>query len=159
MHFQRNEHAERCAYAVIQKNRTIIWEDNFEGNYRPITIYDPYSIPRSVHHDTNASSSTYDVANAQRANKEFKLLAGWMRPFLNFRYETRIFDHLREFDQIYLVGGGIGRWSGINNFLAYVNEDHPDFVSRIKHERRFRFTDFPDSALFEIFRKMSNRLH
>ena len=156
---QSNGHATRAAYVVIQKNRTVIWEDNFERNHHPVIIYEPDSIPKGVHHNLDASSSTYDVATTQRANKEFKLFAGWMRPNLNYYYETRIFHHLKDFDEIFLVGSGIGRWSGINNFMAFVNEDHPHFVRRIKHERRFRITDFPESLLFEIFREMSESRH
>ena len=152
-------HAKRSAFVVIQKNRTVVWEDHFEENHHPVIIYEPDSIPKGVHHNLDATSSTYDVATTQRANKEFKLLAGWMRPNLNYYYETRIYSHLKEFDKIFLVGGGIGKWSGINNFMTFVNEDHPHFLSRIKHERHFRLTDFPDSVLFKIFEEMSTDDH
>ena len=151
-----NDQAKRSAFVVIQKNRTVIWEDNFERNRTPVIIYEPDSIPKGVHHNLDVASSTYDVATTQRANKEFKLLAGWMRPNLNYYYETRIYAHVKSFDHIFLVGGGIGRWSGINNFMAFIDQDHPHFLSRITHERRFRLTDFPESVLFEIFREMSS---
>ncbi len=154
-----HDHAKRSAYVVIQKNFTEIWEDDFKLNTRPVTIYEPSSIPKGVRHDLDASSSTYDVATSQRANKSFPLIPNWMKPNLENHYQQRIFQHIKGFDQVFLVGGGIGRWSGSNNFMAYVENFHPHFVDRIKHQRRFRFTNFPQSTLFDIFEEMSKHHH
>ena len=146
-------------YAVIQKNRTEIWEDDFSKRAHPITIYEPGSIPKGVHHVLDAVSSTYDVASIQRANKTYQLIPSWLKPNLEHGYERRIYQHLKKFDQVYLVGSGLGRWSGINSFMNYATDFHPQFVGHIQRQRRLRFTDFPHPALFEIFREMSRPLH
>ena len=98
-------------YAVIQKNRTEIWEDDFSKRAHPITIYEPGSIPKGVHHGLDAVSSTYDVASIQRANKTYQLIPSWLKPKLEHGYERRIYQHLKKFDQVYLVGSGLGRFS------------------------------------------------
>ena len=152
-------HPQRSVYVVIQKEFTEIWEDDFKMHAHPIVIYEPGSIPKGVHHDLDAATSTYDVASTQRANKSFPLISDWMRPDLNYFYEKRIYHHLKDFDQVFLVGGGLGKWSGINSFLKYIDDYHPKFLNRIQHERRFRLTNFPYSVLFKIFKEMTKGVH
>lgn len=152
-------HTQRSVYVVIQKEFTEIWEDDFKMQAHPIVIYERSAIPKGVRHDFDGATSTYDVAATQSASKSFPLISGWMRPDLNCLYEKRIYRHLKDFDQVFLVGGGIGKWSGINSFLTYIDDYHPKFINRIQHERRFRFTDFPHPVLFKIFKEMTIGVH
>lgn len=119
-------------------------------------MYDPISRP-SFHSVTGPrSTSNYEFKDTRPgARTKFHLLAGWMKPGLDEQYCDNIWDHIRDFDRVYLVGGGKGRWSGINCFMEYLEEYHPDFVVQVTPERHFRLTDYPEYRLMEIFKRLS----
>ena len=142
-------------FVVIGKTRTQIWEGEFNKHARPFVIYDPRSRPTVRATGGTASTSNYDSIDSSRDSKVgFRLLVGWMMPSLNEHYCERIYQHLSGFDRIYLVGGGIGRWSGVNNFMDYAEGLHPGFANKVRWQRYFRFSDFPHSTLEKIFTQL-----
>ena len=142
-------------FVVIGKTRTQIWEGEFGKHAQPFVIYDPRSRPTVRATGGAAPTSNYDSRDSSRNSKVgFHLLVGWMKPSLNEHYCERIYQHLAGFDRIYLVGGGIGRWSGVNNFMDYAEGLHPDFAKKVRWQRYFRFTDFPQSTLEKIFTQL-----
>ena len=143
------------AFAVIGKTRTLIWEDGLEAHKRPTAIYDPRSRPSFTSVSGPRSTSNYDYRETSSGSKsKFHLLPAWLEPSLDKHYCELIYHKLQKFDHIYLVGGGVGRWSGINNFIRYVEREHDEFPGRIYPARYFRLTDFPEAKLKRIFHAM-----
>ena len=142
-------------YVAIQKNRTEIWKSRFKKCAHPYRIYAPSSIPGGISSNLATASSTRDVTSTRCASKTFRLIPSWMKPDLEDSYQKRIYDSIKGFDKVYLVGSGVGRWSGINNFMRYIRKTHPEFLSRIHCKRQFRFSDFPPNVLHELFKEMS----
>ena len=143
------------AFAVIGKTRTLIWEDGIDSHKRPTTIYDPRSRPRFSSVSGPRSTSNYDYREMSSGSRaKFHFLPAWLEPGLDKRYCELIYHKLQKFDHIYLVGGGIGWWSGINNFIRYIESEHENFQGRIYPARYFRLTDFPEEKLKEIFHRM-----
>ncbi len=141
---------------VIGKTRTQIWNKGADGHHRPFVIYDPKSRPQFHSSSGPKSTSNYDVKETSvgsRAN--FRLFTGWMKPTLDPHYCEFIFHHIKEFDQIVIFGGGIGRWSGVNNFESWANLHHPSFSSRITYVRSFRLKDYSEEKLRKLFRGLS----
>jgi hypothetical protein len=143
-------------FGVIGKTRTQIWDHQSKSHQWPFVIYDPRSRPRTVRASGPHPTSNYDVAGmgfGQRSR--INLLASWMMPKLDDRYCELIYQHMKNFEVIYLVGGGVGRWSGINNYMRFIDNNHPHLTRRISPVRHFRITDFPDKKLQRIFKDMS----
>jgi len=146
-------------YAVIGKTRTLIWDEDSEVTTSPFVIYDPKSRPQLGSTSGPQPTSNYDVRDRSQGSKgRFHFLSGWMRPNLDPEYCEKIFQHCQEFDRIFLVGGGVGLWSGVNNFIRFIQREHPKFEYKIEYRRYFRLTDFPKSKLREIFSSMSSGL-
>ena len=154
-------------YVAIGKTRTLFWEHIYNSREKPFVLYDPSSRPRfssvsgvsgkSSYASGLGSSSSYDAGHFSTESKaRFHLLAGWMKPALNDDYCEHIYRHISHLDHVYLVGGGIGRWSGINNFIRYLEKRHPQAIDRITPVRYFRLTDFPEKKLMEIFKRISS---
>ncbi len=145
------------AYSVIGKTRTLIWEDGLDSHKKPTAIYDPRSRPRFTSVSGPRSTSNYDYREMSSGSKaKYHLLPAWLEPGLDQHYCEVIFLKLQRFDHIYLVGAGVGKWSGINNFIKYVELEHEEFPGRIYPARFLRLTDFPEAKLREIFREMKN---
>ena len=145
------------AYSVIGKTRTLIWEDGLDSHKKPTAIYDPRSRPRFTSVSGPRSTSNYDYREMSSGSKaKYHLLPAWLEPGLDQHYCELIFLKLQGFDHIYLVGAGVGKWSGINNFIKYVELEHEEFPGRIYPARFLRLTDFPEAKLREIFREMKN---
>ena len=143
------------AFAVIGKTRTLIWEDGLHAHKRPTAVYDPRSRPRFASVSGPRSTSNYDYRESSSGSKaKYHFLPGWLEPGLDHHYCELIYHKLQKFDHIFLVGGGVGWWSGINNFIRFVETEHEEFPGRIYPARYFRLTDFPEEKLMEIFRKM-----
>jgi hypothetical protein len=142
-------------FVVINKTRTFIWENTLKDHQRPYVLYDPRSRPRLKKTSSPVATSNYDREELSTTPRgKFRFVPGWMKPSLDSNYCKLIYEHLQQFDHVYLVGGGIGRLSGINNFINYLELSHPHFVEHITPNRYFRFTDFPERKLKEIFEKM-----
>jgi len=143
------------AFAVIGKTRTLIWEDGLHAHKRPTAVYDPRARPRFASVSGPRSTSNYDYRESSSGSKaKYHFLPGWLEPGLDHHYCELIYHKLQKFDHIFLVGGGVGWWSGINNFIRFVETEHEEFPGRIYPARYFRLTDFPEEKLMEIFRKM-----
>jgi len=143
------------AYAVIGKTRTLIWEDGLHSHKKPTAVCDPRSRPRFSSVSGPRSTSNYDYRESSSGSRaKFHLIPGWLEPGLDHHYCELIYHKLQKFDHIFLVGGGVGWWSGINNFIRFVETEHEEFPGRIYPARYFRLTDFPEEKLMEIFRKM-----
>ncbi len=143
-------------FVVIGKTRTQIWEGNFGTHVQPFVIYDPLSRPTVTATSGTATTSNYDSRDSSRSsNVGYHLWVSWMKPSLNEHYCDRIYQHVKGFDHIYLVGGGIGRWSGVNNFMDYAERLHPGFSKRVTWQRYLRFTDFPQKTVEKIFTRLT----
>ena len=148
---------DHLGYAVIGKTRTLIWDEDSHVTTSPFAIYDPKSRPQLGSTSGPRLTSNYDLRDISRNPKgRFRFLSGWMRPSLDEGYCEKIYQHFREFDRIYLVGGGVGRWSGVNNFMSYVESEHPEFAERIDYRCYFRLSDFPMSKIRKIFLSMAD---
>ena len=146
---------EHAAYAVIGKTRTLIWENGIDNHERPYVLYDPRARPRFASSSGPRFTSNYDLREAGAGSRaRFRLIASWLRPGLDEGYCYQIYQHLQKFDLIYLVGGGLGAWSGINAFLAYVEENHEEFPRQVIPLKIFRLTDFPEKKLMKIFHNL-----
>lgn len=143
-------------FVEIGKTRTRIWEEIAQDRARPFVIYDPKSRPQLRTTSSPRSTSNYDVHEVNESSGErFRLFPGWLMPSLDERYCEMIYQHLKNFDQVYLVGGGIGKWSGVKNFIKYVEKSHPHFSTKIQLQHYNRLTDFTEDELLKIFAKMS----
>ena len=132
---------EKMGFVVIGKTRTLIWGKKRAGTRKPLALYDPYSRP---------SLGSY----AQGPLGRFSLIPGWMRPNLDARYSELICERIEDFKEVFILGGGIWKWSGVNNFLDYVAENHPDLLEKIEYRRYFRLTDFSEAKTKKIFHEM-----
>jgi hypothetical protein len=147
------------AYAVIGKTRTLIWEHGLDSKERPHVIYDPRSKPHLSSTSGPKATSNYDTrTQASSSQAKFGLVAGWLKPGLDEGYCYQIYQHLQNFDLIYLVGGGLWRWSGINAFLHYVEENHEEFPRKVIPLKIFRLTDFPEKKLKRIFKNLTETI-
>ena len=145
-----------AAYAVIGKTRTLIWEHGIDGHERPHVIYDPRARPHFKSSNGPRSTSNYDMSEGRMGSRsKFRLVASWLKPGLDEGYCYQIYQHLQKFDLIYLVGGGLGAWSGINAFLDYVEENHEEFPRHVIPLRIFWLTDFPEKKLMKIFHNLT----
>ena len=145
-----------AAYAVIGKTKTLIWEHGIEGRERPYVIYDPRARPQYRSSNSPRFTSNYDLRDQGMGSRaKFRLVASWLKPGLDEGYSYQIYQHLQKFDLIYLVGGGLGAWSGINAFLGYVEENHEEFPRHVIPLKIFRLTDFPEKKLMKIFHNLS----
>lgn len=145
-----------AAYAVIGKTKTLIWEHGLDSHQHPHVIYDPRARPKVRSSSSPKFTSNYDSQDFSAGSRaKFGLIACWLKPGLDEGYCYQIYQHLEPFDLIYLVGGGLGKWSGINAFLHYVEEYHEDFPRRVIPLRVFRLTDFPQKKLMKIFHNLS----
>jgi len=143
-------------FVVIGKTRTQIWDYGSGGHHKPHVIYDPKSRPHTRIVSGPKSTSNYDTKElAFGARAGFGFLAGWMEPFLDDHYCSLIYQHIKGFEMIYVVGGGLGRWSGINNFMRYLKHHDPELIRRITPIRHFRFTDYPEWKLRKIFDELN----
>ncbi len=143
-------------FAVIGKTSTHIWLDDSGVHSRPFTVYDPRSRPHvAIASGPRATSNydTHDLSHGSRA--KFSIIPAWLEPSLDQHYCELIYKHLKDCDRAFLVGAGVGRWSGINNFISYLEEHHPDFAKKVEYRIYFRLTDFPENKLRKIFREMS----
>lgn len=146
----------RPGFVEIGKTRTHIWEEIGQVHARPFVIYDPNSRPQLRSTSSPRSTSNYDMHEANKSSGgKFRLVPAWLMPRLDERYCELIYQHLKEFDQVFLVGAGIGKWSGVNNFINYVNKSHPHFSTKIWYQRYIRLTDFSEDELLKIFADMS----
>ena len=145
----------RPAYAVIGKTRTLIWDHGLNSFEKPTAIYDPGSRPRFRSVSGPRSTSNYDMKeSASGSNAKYRIIPSWLKPSLDPNYCELIYQKLQRFDQIYLVGGGLGNWSGINNFIKYVELRHEEFPGRIIPVIHFRLTDYSERKLMKIFHHM-----
>jgi len=145
-----------AAYAVIGKTRTLIWEHGLDSHQRPHVIYDPRARPKFKSSTSPRSTSNYDMRDLGSGSRaKFGLIASWLKPGLDEGYCYQIYQRLQPFDLVYLVGGGLGKWSGINAFLHYVEEYHEDFPRQVIPLKIFRLTDFPEKKLMKIFHNLS----
>ena len=145
-----------AAYVVIGKTRTLIWEHGLDSREHPHVIYDPRAKPNFKSSKGPRSTSNYDLRDQSFGSKaRFHLIAGWLKPGLDEGYCYQIYQRLQKFDLVYLVGGGLGLWSGINAFLKYVEENHDEFPRHVIPLKIFRFTDFPEKKLMKIFRNLT----
>jgi hypothetical protein len=143
-------------FAVIGKTSAQIWGDDSGVHTRPVTVHDPRSRPHLGSVSGPKSTSNYDTRElAQGSRVKFKVIPGWLKPSIDERYCELIYKRVKECDRAFIVGGGIGRWSGINNFMSYLEEHHPEFAKRVEYRVYFRLTDFSESKLRKIFREMS----
>lgn len=146
-------------YVVIGKTRTLIWNEDSEAATTPFAIYDPKSRPQLGSTSGPRLTSNYDLRDTSRNPKgRFRFLSGWMRPSLDAHYSEKIYQHIHGFDRVFVVGGGLGRWSGVNNFIGYIENEHPEFLERIDYRCYFRLSDFPTSKLWKIFLAMNEDL-
>ena len=139
-------------FAVIGKTSAQIWGDDSGVHTKPITVHDPRSRPHLGIASGPKATSNYDTREiAHDSLVKFNVIPGWLRPSLDENYCELIYKRLKECDRAYLVGGGLGRWSGLNNFIAYVEERHPVFAAKVEYRIYFRLTDFPESKLRSNF--------
>ncbi len=155
----------QMGYIVIGKSNTLFWDHIYSSREKPCVIYDPALSPkfRSVSEVNKRSILVSSVWNsstcpAEHSTKDSKnkvhFIASWMKPKLDEDYCEHIYLHISHLDHVYLVGGGVGRWSGINNFMKYLSNHHPQTIARITPIRYFRLTDFPEEKLMEIFKRI-----
>ena len=144
-------------YIVIGKTRTIIWRRITKSREHPIVIYDPDAKPqlKSVSGPRPTSNYSYQD-HGKGSGGSYKLIPSWLSPRINQKYCDHIYQHLQDFDHVYLLGGGIGRWSGVNNFMEYIAQRHPESLPLFSLKRYLRFTDFSERRAKEILKKMGN---
>ena len=142
-------------FAVIGKTSAQIWGDDSGVHSKPVTVHDPRSRPRLGSASGPRLTSNYDTsAISKSARSKFGLIPGWLKPSLDENYCELIYKRLKDCDRAFVVGGGIGRWSGVNNFMAYLEEHHAAFAAKVEYRVYFRLTDFSESKLRKIFREM-----
>lgn len=147
------------AYAVIGKTRTLIWEHGLDSHEHPYVIYDPRARPQFRSASGPRLTSNYDTRDLSSGSRaRFGVIASWLKPGLDEGYCYQIYQHLQKFDLVYLVGGGLGKWSGINAFLDYVEENHEDFPRHVIPFKIFRLTDFPEKKLMKIFHNLTESI-
>ena len=134
---------EKMGFVVIGKTRTLIWGKKRAGTRKPLALYDPHSRP-----------ALGNYAHAAGPLGRFSLIPGWGRPNLDARYCELICERIEDFKEVFILGGGIWKWSGVNNFLDYVAENHPDLLEKIEYRRYFRLTDFSEAKTKKIFHEM-----
>jgi len=148
-------HSEHSGFIVIGKTRTLIWGQKKLLSQKPHALYDPYSRPRSKNQSHAQTTSNYDCRDYSASSQlHFRVLSGWMRPHLDERYCELIASRIANFDHIYLLGGGLGKWSGINNFMKYTDQHNAFLAKKIEYRRYMRLTDFPDHLAKRIFEEM-----
>ncbi len=141
---------------VMGKTRTQIWNRGTEERHKPFVIYDPNSRPQFQSASGPKSTSMYELKSHHAASgAHFRFIVGWMKPTLDPHYCEFIYNHIRDFDQIVIFGGGIGRWNGVNNFMTWVDSQHPGFSRRITGVKRYRLRDYSEEEMRTIFRALS----
>ena len=146
---------EKMGFVVIGKTRTLIWGKKRAVTRKPLALYDPHSRPALGNYAHSKATSNYDSRDyAAGPLGRFSLIPGWMRPNLDARYCKLICERIEDFKEVFILGGGIWKWSGVNNFLDYVAENHPDLLEKIEYRRYFRLTDFSEAKTKKIFHEM-----
>ena len=150
-------HTDHPHFAVIGKTSAQIWGEDSGAHSKPVTVHDPRSRPHLGIASGPKTTSNYDRRGLSKTSKaKFGIIPGWLMPSLDDHYCELIYKRLKDCDRAFLVGGGIGRWSGINNFMTHLAENHPEFEKKVEYRVYFRLTDFPESKLRKIFGEMSD---
>lgn len=143
-------------YVVIGKTRTLTWDHVKKSHEHPFVIYDPDSKPHIKGFAGQKSTSHYSHETLSRTSGfTYNVIASWLFPGIDQEYCEHIYKHLHDYDHIYVIGGGISKWSGVNDFMSYVREMHPNSVSRFTSKRYFRLRDFSDDEAREIFKQFT----
>ena len=143
------------AFVAMSRTRAEIWEDDFSPGSQPVIIYEKKAIPKVTHRPTTALSSSHDsVASSSATVEKFSFFTGRMSRKIDHHYAVRIAHHVEHIDEIYLVGGGWGKWSAVNNLVAFLEQHHPDIARHIAGVRYVSLRSISDKNLLAIARKM-----
>ncbi len=153
VHRQGSDHLH---FAVIGKTSTHIWGAESATHNGAVTVHDPRSRPHFGSISSSQTTSNYDTHDLkQSSHTKFGFIPAWIRPSLDDRYCELIYKRLKDCDHAFIVGGGVGRWSGVNNFVSYIEENHKEFAERVEYRVHFRLSDYPELKLRKIFSEMS----
>jgi len=139
------------AFAVIQRDRTRIWDGDFDKNTHPFVIYNHDAIPRVKRVAGVKSTSNYDVSDAAPGvRSSFKLFTSWFTSGLNSHYCERISEHLKDYENIYLLGEKNGLHNTISDYLDYATLNFPQIPVRTKDSISLRAKKTTDKEALHI---------
>lgn len=127
---------------VLEQTRTRIWEHRaILANAHPVVIYDPTLFP------------SYSYGNPSDAGLHTPLFSETPKIFNSYlspHYQERIYQHLSDFDTIFILGGGYWRWNSNDCFKSYLNQYHPELIPRISWAHKFSVQGLSKRELLKI---------
>jgi len=146
------------AFAVIERERTRIWEDQISKHSHPIVINNLSAIPKRAPHPGVRPTSNYDIVDSMPEPRSTldgsNYFASLFKSGLNDKYMEKISEHLAPYELIYLVVERRGLHNLVSVYLSYVTVHHPEIPIKIVDTLALPSSKLDEDQLVQVALKM-----
>ncbi len=125
----------RKVFVAISRNHARVWAHGLEPHTKPEVIEEP-------------------AINAEYQTILNKFFNGRNRSLLSPAFAERVLSHIKDADEIYLVGAGKGKASAVGNFVTYLRKQHPLFAEKVRRIETVDLESLTEAEVMAAGRKM-----